>query len=246
MKFLHATLPTLAENLALDEALLESADAGLAAEEVLRMWAAESLFVVVGRSSRVDGEVQRDTARRWNVPIFRRVSGGTSIVAGPGCLFYSVLLDLEQRPHLRMLDEAHRFVMTNLMRGIAPLRPDVRFEGTCDLVIPSSTKAAQLRKFSGNALRVGRRWMLYHGTLLIDMHLPWISQLLKHPPREPGYRGGREHSEFLANLNVDPVALMVSLQRAWNAAGAPEKLPMEIVAKLVQERYALDTWNFQR
>jgi lipoate-protein ligase A len=239
-------LPTVAENLALDEGLLEAADAGQAADEILRLWRAESLFVVVGRSSRVAAEVQRDVAQRWNVPIFRRVSGGTSIVAGPGCLFYSVLLDLEQRPHLRMLDEAHRFVMSTLKRGIAPLRPDVRFVGTCDLVVPAAPRATELRKFSGNALRVGRRWMLYHGTLLVDMQLQWISQLLKHPPREPDYRAGREHSEFLTNLHVDQTELIASLQQAWRAEGAPDNLPTEIVARLVDERYALDAWNFQR
>lgn len=249
MKFLCQTLPTLVENLALDEALLESAESGLTDDEVLRLWHAEAPFIVVGRSSKVDVEVNRNASSAVQTPIFRRVSGGTSVVADRGCMFYAVLLDLELRPHLRMLDEAHRLVMSTLIRAIEPLRPDIQLQGNCDLVIYPSDAArepAHAKKVSGNSLRVGRRWMLYHGTLLIDMNLELIAQLLNHPPREPEYRQGRSHSAFLANLRVDEAALQHSLRNVWQADEPFTSLPSEIISRLVAERYSLDSWNFQR
>jgi lipoate---protein ligase len=249
MKFLYQTLPTLAENLALDEALLESADQGQTSDEVLRVWQAESAFIVVGRSSKVDTEVNRAAAAALNAPIFRRVSGGTSVAANTGCMFYAVLLDLEKRPHLRMLDEAHGLVMSKLIRAIQPLRSDISLQGSCDLVVSNAgaeKDGAKAMKVSGNSLRVGRRWMLYHGTLLIDMELSLIAQVLNHPPREPEYRQGRPHAGFLANLHVDSDAVRESLASVWNADGALESLPTTIVHRLVKERYSQASWNYQR
>ena len=56
MYLLDLTLPTPAENVALDEALLEAAEAG-DCPSVLRLWEPRETFVVVGRSSRVAEEV---------------------------------------------------------------------------------------------------------------------------------------------------------------------------------------------
>jgi lipoate-protein ligase A len=86
MKLLDLTLPTPEENLALDEALLDEADAAGRPLETLRLWEPRQTFVVVGRSSSLEREVRLDRCRERGLPILRRVSGGAAIVAGPGCL----------------------------------------------------------------------------------------------------------------------------------------------------------------
>lgn len=66
---------------------------------------------------------------------------------------------------------------------LQPTVPQLAFQGTCDLVVEG-------KKISCNSVRLGRDWMLYHGTLLLDMDLRLVDCLLKHPPREPDYRQG--------------------------------------------------------
>ena len=56
MKLLDLTLPTPAQNLALDEALLDAAEAGDLPDEVLPLWEPPQPLVVVGRSSHVAAE----------------------------------------------------------------------------------------------------------------------------------------------------------------------------------------------
>src|SRR6186713_3085091 len=111
MQFLDLTLPTAAENLALDEALLDEAEAAAQATECLRLWESSEVAVVLGRSSQIAREANVDACRADNIPILRRCSGGCAVVIGPGCLMYSVLLSYERRPYLRVLDEVHRFVL---------------------------------------------------------------------------------------------------------------------------------------
>ena len=73
-RWLEVNLPRVEEQLALDEALLEEAHEGRLAVPVARTWMATELTVVVGSSSRIDDEVDRDACRRLGARIVRRPS----------------------------------------------------------------------------------------------------------------------------------------------------------------------------
>ena len=119
------TLETPAENVALDEALLEQCDAGDAAGECLRLWESPEPLVVVGRGSQVPLEVDVETCRLRRIPVLRRASGGAAIVAGRGCLMYGLVLSYRSRPELRSLDVAHRFVLETIAAALQPIVPGV-------------------------------------------------------------------------------------------------------------------------
>ena len=238
VQFLDLSLPTPAENLALDEALLETAEAADRPCETLRLWESDRPVVVVGRSSRLAEEVHVDVCRRLGVPVLRRVSGGAAVVAGPGCLMYALVLSLERRPALRAIDQAHRTVLDTLAAALADSAPGLSRRGICDLTLGG-------RKVSGNAVRVKRRHLLYHGTLLYGFALEWIGRCLAMPPREPDYRNARPHEAFVANLPLPGDAIRRALRAAWRAEQACADWPQAITERLVRERYGLAEWNEQ-
>jgi lipoate-protein ligase A len=239
VKKLLLTLAEPAANLALDEALLEAAEAGELADEVLRLWEPAEPLVVVGRSGKVADEVDLPACQAAGVPVLRRASGGGTIVAGPGCLMYAVVLSVEQRPELAQIDAAHRWVLERLVAALRPLVPQAAWEGTSDLAIAG-------RKFSGNALRCKRRHVLYHGTLMYDFALESVPRLLRPPPREPEYRAGRPHADFIANLPIERPTLEAALVAAWNAHQPLATWPRDAVERLCEERYRREAWNRQR
>ena len=59
MKLLDLTLPSPAENLACDEALLDACEES-GGDEILRFWEARETFVVVGYANKVATEVNLD------------------------------------------------------------------------------------------------------------------------------------------------------------------------------------------
>jgi lipoate-protein ligase A len=236
VKKLLLTLGDPAADLALDEALLEAAEGGLLSDEVLRLWEPAAPLVVVGRSGRVAEEVDVLTCDLANVPVLRRASGGGAIVAGPGCLMYAVVLSVSARPELGHVDRAHRYVLSRMAEALRPLVPHVAWEGTSDLALDG-------RKFSGNSLRLKRRHVLYHGTLLYDFALESVLRFLRPPPREPAYRGGRGHADFLTNLPVSRAAIERALLTAWQAHEPLDAWPQAAVARLVAERYGQEAWN---
>ncbi|MBN2475260.1 MAG: lipoate--protein ligase family protein [Pirellulales bacterium] len=236
MRYLDLTLPTAAENLALDEALLEEAEAAGQPTETLRVWEPPAPVVVVGRSSRIEGEIHRDACRALDVEVLRRISGGASIVAGPGCLMYALVLSYRLRPALRASDDAHRFVLGRLAAALEPHVPGVRCRGTSDL-------ALDRLKFSGNSVRCRRDHLLYHGTLLYDFPLELIDRCLAMPPRQPPYREGRKHADFVANLPLTSETIRRALVAAWQAVEPLADWPRELMARLVARKYGRPEWN---
>ena len=239
MKILDLTLPTPAENLALEEALLEHAEQTEDHPEVLRFWESPQTFVILGRGSKYAREVNHDYCEQNNIPILRRCSGGATVVAGRGCLMYSLLLSYVKRPELRMLDHAHKFVMDKLLTAIKSLQLEATMQGTCDLVHAG-------RKFSGNALRCKRNFMLYHGTILIDMPISEIADCLKMPERQPDYRNQRSHRDFIGLLPTEPQALKNEIAKQWSAVAVKNEQELDWHSALTQqlaEKYRDPAWT---
>lgn len=228
-----------AMELAFDEALLVSADAGHSGA-CLRFWELSSPAVVLGRSSKVDWETNRAFCDARGVGIYRRCSGGASIVAGPGCLMYSAVLSIESVPQIAKIDAAHEYVMSRVAAAARRQFPEVQREGICDL-------AWRGRKFSGNALRIARRHVLYHGTLLHAGDLALISQCLEFAPRQPEYRQGREHQDFVTNVAVDPAQFADDLAQQFGVvgeSGVPEPV-CQLAEELALKRYSCEDWRYR-
>lgn len=235
MKRLDLTLPTPAENLALDEALVETADVAQTHCELLRLWEPRETFVVIGRSSPLETEVNVAWCNEQKIKMFRRASGGASIVTGPGCLMYAVLLDLKKRPHLRMLDQAHAFVMETMASALASLGIETKIEGTCDLTIGG-------RKVSGNSLRVKRNFLIYHGTMICDFDTATIARCLGTPVRQPDYRDNRSHDQFLASIPATTDQVRRAIAKAWQAEETISEWPEELTQQLAEEKYRSEDW----
>ncbi|MEI8376158.1 MAG: lipoate--protein ligase family protein [Planctomycetota bacterium] len=238
MRYLGLTLPSLAENLALDEALLEEAEAAGRPLETLRLWEAREHAVVIGRSSRIAAEVRGDVCRDPHLPVLRRISGGAAVVVGPGCQMYAVVLSLRLRPQLRSIDQAHAQVLGTIATALQPSVPGLTFRGICDLTIGE-------KKVSGNSVRIKREHLLYHGTLLYDFLLEMIGRYLAMPPRQPDYRQARPHDAFVTNVPLDTATLRAALQTAWAAFEPCSDWPQAATQRLVAEKYSQPKWNEQ-
>jgi lipoate-protein ligase A len=237
MHFLERHGLTAIEQLAWEESLLEAAEEQEADPgEMLRIWELPEYCVILGRSSRWDLEVQQEAVDADRVPVLRRSSGGLSIVAGPGCLMYSLFLSLDNSPPLRSISEAHHHVGSRMISAFEQLGLPVTLQGSSDLTWNK-------RKFSGNSLRVRRRNLLYHGTILYRFDLSRISRYLLPPPRQPDYRQQRSHDQFVTNLPVSRDALVDRIREVWMADTPGHPPPADRVAHWIQQRYGNPSWH---
>lgn len=236
--WLDVELPTVAENLALDEALLLESLAAAEPTTMVRTWMARGPAVVLGSSSRMDDEVDIDACRAAGVAVLRRPSGGLSVVLGPGCLMWTVVAAWpEPTPTIGAIHDA---ILDPLCAALRAAGRDVVRSGSSDLAI---RERGSLRKISGNALRVSRGVVLYHGTLLDAFDLDLVGRVLRHPPREPDYRAGRPHADFLANLGLGRAALEHAVRRAFVADARRGDWPWDRVERLLHDRYLAPSWT---
>lgn len=237
---LDVSFPAPAENLACDEALLDASEEQ-GGQAVLRFWESPVPFVVLGYANRIIEEVDVPACRELGLPILRRCSGGGTVVQGPGCLNYAVVLPLSEAPELESITGTNRFVMERTRKAIAgALGRSVAVEGHTDLAIGDL-------KFSGNAQRRKRDWLLFHGTVLLDeFDRSLISRVLLQPPRQPEYRRSRDHSEFVTGLGLDRATIKNALCSEWRAVDGPGEIPNARIQELVSSRYSREEWNLAR
>ncbi len=238
MHFLDLTLPSPAENLALDEALLLAAESGDGGE-VLRLWEWPRLAVVLGSGCRLAEDVEEAECVADGVPILRRSSGGGTVLLGAGCLLYTLILDYHRDPALGEIRPSYRYILGRLAaalsEGVGPVEP----AGISDLAILG-------RKFSGNAQQRKRAFLLHHGTLLYAFDLGLVSRYLREPARQPDYRGGRDHRAFLRNLPLDRGELERRLRDTWGASTPRTAWATEEVRRLVAEKHNNTEWIRRR
>jgi|KBSSwiStaDraftv2_1062776.scaffolds.fasta_scaffold202304_1 lipoate-protein ligase A len=257
MKLLDLTFPTPQENLACDEALLNGCDE-CDGPEVLRFWEPQQHFVAVGYSNRVGSEVKVEPCRKLGIPILRRCTGGGTVLQGPGCVNYSLILRIESNSALQTVTGTNRFVME---RNREALENVLSRSSRCEeallpnFQLPTSNFQLSIRghtdlaiagrKFSGNAQRRRRGALLFHGTFLLNFDLELVSRLLAMPSKEPDYRRQRSHAEFLMNLKVPAEDLKAGLAKTWGATAGVDELPTAGTRELALQKYSSDAWNLK-
>ena len=150
-------------------------------------------MVVLGRASKPEIELNADACVEDGVPILRRRGGGCAVVIDPGNAIVAVAMPAKGiggiTEHFSRLSA---WVIAGLERaGVI----GVYHDGISDLVCDDL-------KIGGACIYRAKDLLLYSATLLVDPDLDLVERYLKHPPREPEYRRGRSHREFMGGIGV--------------------------------------------
>ena len=236
MQYIELTLPDPASNLACDEALVELFEARRAPDGLLRIWEPKNHFIVLGHSNRIDSEVDVAACELERLSIFRRLSGGGTVMQGPGCLNYSLILRNGVDIPLGIA-ESFQFVLEHHKQCMQQLIEDrVEIAGISDLVVNQ-------QKVSGNAQYRKRWFTLVHGTFLLNLDPAIVTRCLRLPSKQPAYRQNRSHGCFMRNLDLDPIDVRKALRAAWYANDQFTDIPNAIIADLNKSRYARPDWT---
>ncbi|MDB6056037.1 MAG: lipoate--protein ligase family protein [Verrucomicrobiales bacterium] len=238
MEYLDLSFSSPAMNLALDEALLDQADAG-ELDGALRFWESSSFFVVLGYGNHLHLETRPERCKADAVPILRRCSGGGAVLQGPGCLNYSIVLPIDRFPECEGIVSTNKFIMGRMKEALGSLSSsNVEVRGYTDLCLGAV-------KFSGNAQRRKKKAVLFHGTMLYQFDLATIPLYLAAPSKQPDYRQGRVHLDFIVNFEAPAEAIRLAIRDRWDA-DKMRQLDASLysrVEELFSRCYGLRDWN---
>ena len=188
VQIIRYSAPSVEENLAVDEEFAR--EAGIIGRKALRLWWGGPTAVVLGCSDKPERAVNADVCDMSGIPVLKRVTGGGAVLQSPGVLNYSLTM-----PDTGRLDIHRIFCLgaSLIINALSILDVEAQHQGISDITVHDL-------KISGNAQ--ARKWksVLLHGTILVEMDYDLLETTLKHPVREPDYRKGRSHRDFLITL----------------------------------------------
>ena len=183
------------------------------------------------------GKPTWNSARRTESQSCAAAPAEGTVLQGPGCLNYSLVLRMDRDPQLQGITGTNAYILGRHQAALSGLVGQaVELQGHTDLAIDGL-------KFCGNAQRRKRHCLIFHGCFLLQADIGLIERTLPMPSQQPGYRANRSHTQFLRNLGVAGAEVQSALIEAWSALQPFTAVPFERITRLAEEKYATEAWN---
>jgi lipoate-protein ligase A len=176
---------SILEQLKLEEALLRTNH-----ENWVILNSGSPKAIVMGISTTPDQVINLPLAVEKKIPIIQRFSGGGTVIVDENTLFVTFIFQknvhsFELFPKNILEWCFHIFKQALNIPTFALIENDFTLEG---------------KKVGGNAQYIKKDRFLHHTSFLWDFKDEAMDCLL-HPPKEPSYREGRNHLEFITKLS---------------------------------------------
>jgi lipoate-protein ligase A len=164
------------------------------------LWEPTGLECVLGAGT-PDRDVDLALCAATDVPVYRRKGGGGAVILSPGNLIITCAYPASAK---RFASQWIMPIAEGIVRALERVGvQNAWVRGLGDVAIGE-------KKILGSSLYANRDLALYQGSLLVESDLSLIPAYLPHPSREPDYRRGRSHLEFVTTLR----------QAGWTGAWA--------------------------
>jgi len=155
-------------------------------------WVPDKVYLVLGQSNRASRSLITDRVIADGVPVLKRPSGGESVILSPNTLVIAVRLISDKLENPKVY---FKQVNGAIIQGLQNLGiKEVGYRGISDITIGN-------KKILGSSIYRKKNIVFYHAVLNIAEDISLIGKYLQHPPKEPDYRKGRDHSEFVTSIH---------------------------------------------
>jgi lipoate---protein ligase len=154
----------------------------------------DSRMVVLGSGNDAATEINEDACTEDGVPVLKRYGGGGTVVLYPGTVVVSIGCWVKEPYQNNFYFKAlNQSVISTLCHYFSQLS-ELSQAGISDIVFRD-------KKIAGTSLFRSRNYLIYQASIIVDLNLGFIERYLRHPSKEPDYRKGRSHGQFLLGLN---------------------------------------------
>lgn len=171
-RFLLTGFHTAAENMAIDHAILTAHSKGLVPPTV-RFYGWTPSAISIGYFQHLTEEVDLDACHHHGVDYVRRITGGGAVFHEHE-LTYSIVISEDHPKIPRNILESYKMICGAVMNGLSYLDLESRYAPINDILVHG-------KKISGNAQTRKYQTVLQHGTILLDVDIEKMFQLLKIP-----------------------------------------------------------------
>ena len=242
-----------------------SASLGLATDEALsrlvgqttspptlRLYTYRSHCALVGRFQTVHNEINLNFCQKHRIAVNRRPTGGGAILMGSDQLGVALTLEGYESDHYGRTNELMTQFSAGLVRGLRSLGVEAQFRRKNDLEVEG-------RKIAGLGIyRDASGGLLFHASLLIDLDVSLMLQVLKIPLEKISDKAIRSIDSRISTIGRET-------GRQWAAEEVRQKVAEgyaaefcvelnagdltagehEAISALEREKYLTEEWIFQ-
>src|SRR3990167_2284182 len=143
--------------------------------------------IVMGIGAKPEEVCDIAKVKQDNIPLLQRFTGGGTVIIDEETLFVTFIFQKETVPIQLYPKPILEWTFSQIKQAL----PILSLQGN-DFALGN-------QKVAGNAQYIRKDRWLHHTSFLWDFDPANMSYLL-HPPKEPAYRKGRPHTDFLTKL----------------------------------------------
>ena len=158
------------------------------------VWQPETTCLVLGQSNSAEKSLIIENVIRDGIPVTKRPTGGEAVMLTPRTIAVTVARIFSAPVHFRDYFRVVNGMIIDSLQGFGISGLSMR--GISDIAIGN-------RKILGSSMRNTHGSLIYHAVLNVGEDPGLFEKYLRHPHREPDYRTGRSHSEFVTSLKAE-------------------------------------------
>jgi lipoate-protein ligase A len=155
-------------------------------------WIPDDYYIVMGNSNKPAENLDYENILKDRITVYKRPSGGETVILTPNTLVVSIKVTLD-----RFMNPSRHFRYFNnkIIEGLQTLGiENLFYRGISDVAIGN-------KKILGSSIYRKRKILFYHAVINVSEPVETIEKYIKHPTKEPDYRKGRKHGEFVTSLH---------------------------------------------
>jgi len=155
------------------------------------IWISDKVYIVLGASNNPMEALNMENVKKDNITVLKRPSGGQTVILTPNNIIIAVAFFDRKTMHPKdVFQQINKLIISTIEHtGIH----DLSLMGISDIAISG-------KKILGSAIYRSKEALLYHAVLNLGEPSVTFERYLKHPSKEPDYRQGRSHTEFVTSL----------------------------------------------
>lgn len=169
--------------------------------DIVKIWVPEETIVVLGQSNTSEKALKEESILSDTIPVYKRPSGGQAVVLTPNTIIISIVFITSifnnPRYYFKLINE--KIINTLTSFGLE----NIFYRGISDIAIGE-------KKILGSSIYRRKEKLLYHAVLNVAEPVSTFEKYLKHPEKEPDYRKGRNHGDFVTSLKEQGCTVGIS------------------------------------
>jgi len=158
------------------------------------IWKPDRYYLILGSSNKAETSLIVENVLNDQIPVYKRPSGGESVLLGPDTLVLSTLIHTQ-----KLEDPPKHFHDCNIriMNALTEMGvKNISQKGISDIAIGN-------KKIAGSSIYRKTNIVFYHAVLNVAESPEKLEKYLAMPSKQPDYRQNRPHHEFVTSLKAE-------------------------------------------